>query len=185
MDLLSSILYLLFNICVMMLMWWFRFGDKDQLNCFWINSETTEVMAVKTTSLVEGGKIYSSNSAKEVLASTTLTQIYLGNSNIFFLMKWTNALWNIWAKINVECNSFSHCLEMNNILSVIWWFIFFSYLVLLLNLESHLSQEVLFHPSLHGGQGFLKEGRRHVFPCGISDIIFNLIFHCSFCFIKA
>lgn len=44
-------------------------------------------MAVKTTSLVEGGKIYSSNSAKEVLASTTLTQIYLGNSNIFFLMK--------------------------------------------------------------------------------------------------
>lgn len=46
-------------------------------------------MAVATTGLVEGGKIYSSNSAKESEPPTTLTHIYLGNmsilsSNVFF-----------------------------------------------------------------------------------------------------
>lgn len=35
-----------------------------------MNSETTELMAIATTSIVEGGKISSTNSAREVLAPT-------------------------------------------------------------------------------------------------------------------
>ena len=153
-----------------------------------MNSETTELMAIATTSLAEGGKISSTNSAKEVLAPHCTDSDLPGKQHcLFLLMKWTNVPGNIWAKMNVECHGicFSHCLEVNNTLSSIWCFVFLFYLVLLLNLECHLSQEVLFHPFLHGGQGSLKKGRTHRFTCGIFGISFTWIFHCNFCFIKA
>lgn len=69
------------------------------------------------------------------------------------------------SRMNVEGHSiyFSYCLEVNNTLRSILCFLFLLYLVLLLNLGCHLSQEVLFHPLLHGGLGSLKKARRHEF----------------------
>lgn len=145
-------------------------------------------MAIATTCVVEGGKISSINSVKEVLVPHYTDLDLAGKQRcLFLLMKWTNVAGNSWAKTNVGCHRicFSHYLEVNNTLSSIWCFIFPFYLVLLLNLECQLNQEVLFHPFLHGGLGFLKKGRRHGFICRIFHISFTWFFPGNLCFIKA